>query len=393
MAVLILTRFKPFMVNYKKWLYAFNEQLIIFTPKKHEESYKKEGYDLVIGFDDFDNDNLIFFHANTLFNTMGFNNIIALDERDIIRAALLRQEYNLPGQKVSSAIAYRNKLIMKTFLQKQNISVPPFAPVHSLFDIFNFTKKHNYPIVLKPVEGMGGQNTYVIYSDNDLLDVLQNNHLKNYMIEKYMNCSMGTFDGVVVRNKIIFSSSCLYFKPRLKYHEPLSLSILSENDALFNKLKKYGERVINALPPMETSVFHCEIFIDGENLLLCECASRSPGGKIDECISQSYGINMNEFVCKSLFTENYPSAFSFKEYTGSIMIPKKEGILKKIPSKYPYDWITEIENRFSCGDKLEPTKLNGDVLMTLVVKGTSSSEIKDRCAQVINFINQNVIID
>lgn len=392
MAVLILTRFKPFMVDYKTWLFHSKEQLIIFTPLKYKKAYEEDGYNLVIGFEDFDNDNIIFFRANKYFHEIGFSTIIALDERDIIRAAILRQEYNIVGQKLESALAYRNKIIMKSLLQKQNIPVVPFAPVNCLFDIYKFIQTYNYPVVLKPISGMGGLNTYIIYSDNDLYSILQINTLKDYMIEKYMDCPMGTFDGIVINNKIIFSSSCLYFNPRINYNQPLALSILSPKDDLFYKLKTYGEQIISTLPSVETSVFHCEIFINNDTLLLCECASRSPGGKIDECIKQSYGINMNEYVCKSLFSLPTLNNFKFKTYTGSIMIPKQRGILKKIPTEYPFKWVTEIEYRYHCGDKIEPTKLNGDVLMTIVLKGNSVSEISARCTETIDFINKSITI-
>lgn len=393
MAVLILSRYKVFMVDYKNWLKDYTDKIIIFTHLKYEQDYKNAGYETVIGFEDFNDDNAIFAYTQKIFNKFQINRIIALDERDIIRAAYLREQYSIIGQCVESALAYRNKIKMREYLLDNNIPVIPFKSINHKDDVYRFIDMYKYPVVLKPVAGMGALNTFIINNDEELNEVFDNIDLDDFMIEKFMDCPMGTFDGIIIKNKLVFSSSCIYFKPRIKYNEVLSLSILSERDDLYHKLKVYGESVIKALPDVFTSVFHCEIFIDKQGLFLCECASRSPGGKIDECIRESYGINMNEVCSKAIVDIDTAINGTFKKYTGSVLIPKKSGILLEIPDQIPFDWVTEVECRVKRGEMMKKTKLNGDVLMTVVVEGKTVFEIKERCNMVEKFIINSVKIN
>ena len=97
-------------------------------------------------------------------NLIKFKNtwIVAAEELNTLNAAYLREKYNLPGSSSSLILNYRNKVLQKTILKKENIRVPKFIPVKNQLN--NIGKKNIYdtlshilkiPFILKPID-MGG---------------------------------------------------------------------------------------------------------------------------------------------------------------------------------------------------------------------------------------------
>ena len=98
---------------------------------------------------------LLEIEAIHLFEEHPYRAIIALDESDIIRAARLREYLGLKGQHLESAIAFRNKCVMKSIAQNHGIPCASFTPLRSVVDLYDFVKKQKLPVILKPIDEMG----------------------------------------------------------------------------------------------------------------------------------------------------------------------------------------------------------------------------------------------
>ena len=151
MALLILTRFSINQFPVNKWFDECNEKKIVFIQEKYKHEYIGKGFFEVKSFVNYDFDAAIEIAAIDVHEKHKITKIFAFDERDVERAGRLRSFLNIPGQQYESALAYRNKLIMKRMLSMKGITVPSFKKIDTVYDILKFVKKYNYPILIKPI--------------------------------------------------------------------------------------------------------------------------------------------------------------------------------------------------------------------------------------------------
>src|SRR6476660_4441264 len=85
-----------------------------------------------------------------LSNRMKVDRVIALEEFDVVTAALIREHLSLPGLNASDAKVFRDKLLMAVRSQAAGITVPDFVPLINPDDIRQYMETVPAPWVIKP---------------------------------------------------------------------------------------------------------------------------------------------------------------------------------------------------------------------------------------------------
>src|SRR5829696_4597627 len=76
--------------------------------------------------------------------------VIALEEFDVVTAALMREHLCLPGLSSSNAKVFRDKLSMAVYSQRAGINLPEFVPLVNAEEVDEFMKRVPGPWVIKP---------------------------------------------------------------------------------------------------------------------------------------------------------------------------------------------------------------------------------------------------
>src|SRR5919106_816364 len=76
--------------------------------------------------------------------------VIALEEFDVVTAALMREHLCLPGLSSSGAKIFRDKLSMAVHSQRAGINVPEFVPLVNAEEVDQYMKTVPGPWVIKP---------------------------------------------------------------------------------------------------------------------------------------------------------------------------------------------------------------------------------------------------
>jgi biotin carboxylase len=76
--------------------------------------------------------------------------IVALEEFDVVVAALAREHLCMPGMSSSTAKSFRDKLAMALKAQSAGLSVPDFIAAINHEEVSNYLKRVPPPWVLKP---------------------------------------------------------------------------------------------------------------------------------------------------------------------------------------------------------------------------------------------------
>ncbi|EAF6498013.1 nikkomycin biosynthesis protein, partial [Listeria monocytogenes] len=183
-----------------KWTDDTDETIICITPAKNVAEYKEklsEGKFEIVAIKDWEDKTTIDIAINTIYNKKIFNKVISMREKDIIHAAYIREHFELMGQTISSAMAFRDKYVMKNLAIQNNIKVPIFSKVNTFFDVVNFTNKNKFPVVVKPRLGAGSVDTFIINNSLEMEENLRGVDLKNFIIEEFIDGSIFHVDGLI----------------------------------------------------------------------------------------------------------------------------------------------------------------------------------------------------
>ena len=194
--------------------------------------------------------------------------------------AKLRSDFNVFGYNQADIERIKKKSGMKKVFQELGLPVAKGRVFKNQKDAFRLAHQYNYPVIIKPDDGVGASDTYKITSDDELHEFFkQSNQDIQYIMEEYIEGDIVTFDGLTnINGKIVFASSLIY--------EENILDIVKEDADLYyyiprtidKKVREIGTKIVEAYNVKER-FFHFEFFKTktGEIIPL-EVNMRPPGG-------------------------------------------------------------------------------------------------------------------
>ncbi|WP_410575609.1 acetyl-CoA carboxylase biotin carboxylase subunit family protein [Amycolatopsis sp. cmx-4-61] len=262
--------------------------------------------------------------------------VLLTAEIDVLRAARLRERLGLPGQGIESAVAYRNKYVMKTGAAAAGIPVAAMRPVTRPEEVAEFAAEHGYPVVVKRFDGAAAMGMHVYRSEAGLPP---DGWPAPMLAEQWIEGDLCHVDGVMRAGEVLLSWPSRYLHSQWASASESANELggmLSRQDPLFEPLRKATARVIAALPPAPDALpFHAEFFAtpDGE-LVLCEIACRAGGGEIVEMFERAFGVNLYEAGLKGQAGRYDEISWRAEPRRhGWGWMPRRAGVLLEIPAK------------------------------------------------------------
>ena len=122
--------------------------------------------------------------------------------------AALRTDFNIPGLKTADMAPYKRKSAMKAFFEKAGIPCARYHMVSTLEAARGFVREVGYPVVVKPDNGVGANNTWKLRNDDEMAFFFDHLPETPYIMEEYIDGIVTTFDGVCdSRGNILFAAS------------------------------------------------------------------------------------------------------------------------------------------------------------------------------------------
>lgn len=405
MAVLILSRLGPgakYATNFLEWLSEYPEPKYMFTDSKYADQFT--GYAQVKGFNNYDANGLVEIEAVKFGKKQTLSHVIALDERDLLRAARIREELGISGQSVESATAYRHKPTMKSYVKASGIPCPKYSVIDSPMDLYRFIVKNGLPVIVKPQDGFGSINTKIIHNWEQAEKFMGSAVFANMMVESFVDGEMYQSNGLIMDGKMVFLSVAKYGTvplsrisgSGLSYTLSPSAYLIPQSEKIFGRIYEFTDNVIQSLPSPKNSSFHCELFHTADDeLVFCEIASRTGGAKIGECILQAYGVDLNaewsRLECGLDVT--IPQHVVEKQLAATYLIPTRPGKLTSMLEEIPLPWVIEYLPRVKVGDEIHVGKTSMDTLGSIVFVGASNEELMHRFDQLCDLINNHIIVE
>ena len=230
--------------------------------------------------------------------------VVALEEFDVVTAALMREHLCLPGLSSSKAKVFRDKLSMAVYGQRGGIDVPEFVPLLNPEDVKEFMQSVPGPWVVKPrsdVSAIGIRKVEEPAEVWRLMDEMnERENLRErasyYVLARFIPGEVFHVDSVVSDSKVVFAGVNQYGKPPMQvaHHGGAYISrTVARGSADEKSLLTVNKRLIKALG-LECGATHAEFIkssIDGKFYFL-EIASRVGGAYIADVLEAASGVNI-----------------------------------------------------------------------------------------------------
>ncbi|MGI5829881.1 MAG: ATP-grasp domain-containing protein [Bradymonadia bacterium] len=315
--VLISPHFPPNHVNYARALRKFGDNALGIGDSPHISHELREAlteYVYVPNMQDYD----------AMLRTMGYftskygkiDRVDSQNEFWLGLEARLREDFNIYGQKPAATDINRSKLGMKECCIKAKIPVAPGEEFESVEQLVAFGKKVGYPLVVKPIVGVGASATYAINNEEQAKEVMS--YISGrYIAEKYIKGDVITFDGLIDRHgEIIFYTSHEYNCGVMEtVNEARSIYYYSRTK-IDPELKKLSQRVLKAFDVRER-FFHIEWFRTAPSkYVFLEINVRPPGLYTIDMMNYSADINLYEAWVAALHDTRVFDSFEHKYSVG-----------------------------------------------------------------------------
>ena len=219
--------------------------------------------------------------------------------------AQLREDFNIFGQKPAQTDINRSKLGMKQVARAAGIPVAEGMEVESIEQLRAFTKKVGFPIVVKPVVGVGAAATYALNNEDELDHCFEYIHGR-YICEQFIKGDIVTFDGFVDRHGRIT------FKTSHEYNEGVMESVNNAESMFYYNvteidpaLEELGRKAVAAFEVRER-FFHIEWFRTAPHkYCFLEINVRPPGLYTIDMMNYSADIDLYE-VWAASFHDAHP---------------------------------------------------------------------------------------
>lgn len=391
----IINQFSPKRVDYEKALNGIDSEVILLTKKKHEPLFEG-AFQQVLGFDHFDENDSLYHYIVELDKRSKIDRVVATHEYDLIKAGLLRDYLGVQGQSSESAIVFRDKYEMKKRLE-QVIKTPTFKRIRNAFDLIKFKDTNGYPFVVKPIDGAGSMGVTIIKDDSSFNDYLIKGVDDNLIAESFVEGDMYHVDGLFEEGELKLSIPSKYINGCLAFQDEdydyVASFMLEKENPLYTKLNNAVQKVLlNLVVPDHAIAFHAEFFYtDKEEIIFCEIASRVGGGMISEAIEYSTGVDILSESIRAQLGVTLDLEVRREELCGFILIPPKKGKLLSINQDIPFDWVVDrYLKEDDIGKEFDGAESSVDSIVSLVIKGSTESEIQERFKMIYKWYEKNI---
>ncbi len=223
--------------------------------------------------------------------------IVALDDYDLEKAAMLREHLRVPGMGETRMRFLRDKLAMRFKAHEAGVRVPPFVAAINNSEIAHYVDTVPAPWVLKPRMQASATGIRQVRTPSEVWECVKElgDKRTHYLLEQFIPGDIFHVDSILLDGRVVFERVSRYRQTPMKVaHEggifathtvdlesPDHTALVRENDEL---LRALGHR---------DGVAHSEFIkaASGEFYFL-ETAARVGGAHIVEMVEAASGVNL-----------------------------------------------------------------------------------------------------
>lgn len=177
------------------------------------------------------------------------------------RDAMLRTEFNInTGFKTEDMPKVKYKSKMKKYYEKAGVKVAKYCIATDEKKCKKFIKEVGYPVIVKPDNGVGANDTHKISSNEELSAFFKNKLPVSYIMEEYIAAEVNSYDAIVnSKGEPIFETGNVTPGSLMDVVNTGDSSIFYILNQPFDDVKDAGRRTLKAFG-VKSRFVHFEFF-------------------------------------------------------------------------------------------------------------------------------------
>ena len=230
--------------------------------------------------------------------------VVALEEFDVVLAALIREHLGLPGMSSSNAAIFRDKWPMGVRARVGGVTVPESVPLINRDELTDFMNQVPAPWIVKPrldASAIGirkldtPEQVWILIEELDKRERL-NERASYYLLMPFIPGEVFHVDSTVQDGKVVFAAANRYGRPPMQVAHGGGAYIshtIEHGSADQRKLFEINRRLVKALG-LRKGVTHAEFIKsnDDGDFYFLEIASRVGGAYIADVLEAASGVNL-----------------------------------------------------------------------------------------------------
>ncbi|MBB5286066.1 biotin carboxylase [Rhabdobacter roseus] len=224
--------------------------------------------------------------------------LVALDDFDVEKAALLREHFRIPGMGQTTARYFRDKLAMRAKATEAGIKVPAFSALFNDDAINRFIHEKPGPWMIKPRSEASATGIKKLHTAEELWEAIHSlgDKRHEYLVEQYKPGHVYHVDSLSLDGRVIFTWSSQYIAPPfdVAHGGGIFRSVTVPFDTAESRaLETLTVDVLKAFG-MQHSASHTEVIKsqeDGQYYFL-ETSSRVGGAHLSDMVEAASGLNL-----------------------------------------------------------------------------------------------------
>lgn len=224
--------------------------------------------------------------------------VVALDDFDVEKAALIRETFRIPGMGQTTARFFRDKLAMRMRAASEGIRVPAFSALFHDETITHYLRTTGGPWLIKPRSEASATGIRKVHTPDEAWGAIHalGDRRHEYLIEAFRPGRVYHVDSLSFERQIVFSRASQYLATPMEVAHGggvFRTVNLAPGQPATQALYALNERVLAAFG-MRHSASHSEFIQsdDDGDFYFLETASRVGGAHIAEMVEAASGINL-----------------------------------------------------------------------------------------------------
>lgn len=242
------------------------------------------------------------YHAELLHRQAEFSGVFSFTEDGLETASLISKILNLPGSELAANAVTRNKHYTRRALIGTSLDNVRWTVARSTDEAVRFSEAVGFPLIVKQLNGSGSQNVRLVRTKADLVAVISELDLAEYLIEQFIDGPEFSVETISVLGQhyvlAITQKTTTENFVEMQHLIPAPLSA-DESAALEDAALVLLNRI-----ELNTGVTHSEFKLRNSGQshrepALIETQVRPGGGKVWKLVEISTGINMVKHLIAS----------------------------------------------------------------------------------------------
>lgn len=279
-----------------------NRVLLLTDAKLKEKPWPKECIDEFFYLEQIENSfstyDIIIQGLSGLFRQIKIDLVVALDDFDVEKAAMVREHFRIPGMGQTTARYFRDKLAMRMQARDFDIPIPAFTPIFHDQDVTDFLNAVEGPWIIKPRSEASATGIKKVQTFQEAWDAVHalGDKRHEYLLEQFKPGEVYHVDSLIIGGELVFNSASKYLNTPFEVahgggiFRSMTLQRGSTEEEILFLL---NEKVMQAFG-MRFSASHTEFIRSQETgeFYFLETASRVGGAHIAEMVEAATDINL-----------------------------------------------------------------------------------------------------